>query len=437
MLKKHGYSSNEIKKLLETFIHGIEIDAENYKNVISNLNKVLVEYKLSIRVNWDITLGDATEIDKFNGKMDFVVGNPPYIRNHDMNFDYKKFSFAKSMTDLYIIFFEIGINMLNRSGKLVYITPNSYLTSKSGLPLRQKMIEGNMIEAVLDLGHFNPFKTVTTYPIITILKNNKRNHRVDIYKLQDFKSRKINSLEDNSFYINDQFYFTSEYSLTKLKAILECESNNYVFDVKNGLATNADAVYYSNDFDANNSIVIPAYKASTGKYTKLIYPYNKLGRPISESELKKNKEIYKYLLSNKDILLDRSLQKNTNWYEFARSQALLDVYKKKIAINTIIRSVDTLKISMLDSGTAIYSGLYILCNDERNFKKIFNILRSNEFIDYVKALNKDKNGLYFYITSTDVKKYINYHLPKTIDAKNEANCKKTIVKDVKNHERLL
>ncbi|MEJ3568453.1 Eco57I restriction-modification methylase domain-containing protein [Ureaplasma parvum] len=62
--------------------------------------------------------------------MDFVIGNPPYVRIHNLIKEpnlIKNYLFSnKGMTDLYIIFYEIGIKMLNKNGILCYITPSSF-----------------------------------------------------------------------------------------------------------------------------------------------------------------------------------------------------------------------------------------------------------------------------------------------------------------------
>ena len=56
--------------------------------------------------------------------MDYVLGNPPYVRVHNLgdSFDLiKNFLFAQNgMTDLYIVFYEIGLRMLNKDGILGY-----------------------------------------------------------------------------------------------------------------------------------------------------------------------------------------------------------------------------------------------------------------------------------------------------------------------------
>ncbi|ARU91838.1 hypothetical protein SCLARK_001302 [Spiroplasma clarkii] len=137
-----GYTDGEIKDDLQEYIHGIELNKKSYNQTIKNLNNLIEELELNIKVKWDVLNKDALKVSKFDGLMDFVVGNPPYIRVHSLDIDYKQYDFAKNgMTDLYLIFFEIGIKMLKQPGKLAYITPNSYFTSDAGKNLRKFLVD--------------------------------------------------------------------------------------------------------------------------------------------------------------------------------------------------------------------------------------------------------------------------------------------------------
>ena len=77
--------------------------------------------------------------------MDFVFGNPPYVRVHNLENIYgevKKFKFTEGgMTDLFIVFFEIGFKMLTRKGSMCLITPSSWLNSLAGRNLRKYILE--------------------------------------------------------------------------------------------------------------------------------------------------------------------------------------------------------------------------------------------------------------------------------------------------------
>lgn len=101
------------------------------------------------------------------------------------------------------------------------------------------------------------------------------------------------------------------------------------------------------------------------------------------------------------------MDKKSAWWGFGRSQGLNDTYKDKIAINTIIKSIDSIKIESVKAGSGIYSGLYITGSD---FNTIKHIIKQNEFLEYLKKLNKCKNNGYFTFSSSDLAKYLNYKL---------------------------
>ena len=66
-------------------------------------------------VGWDLLNTNALSVTRYDGQMDFVVGNPPYVRVHNLEEDYdevKSFRFAEGgMTDLYLAFYELGLRL--------------------------------------------------------------------------------------------------------------------------------------------------------------------------------------------------------------------------------------------------------------------------------------------------------------------------------------
>ena len=97
---------------LSKYVHGIEIDPIVYEECIRRLNNLAVQLGLG-PVPWDIRNADALTIRDYDGKMDYVVGNPPYVRVHNLEENYckvKSFKFSRGgMTDLYLVFYEIGL----------------------------------------------------------------------------------------------------------------------------------------------------------------------------------------------------------------------------------------------------------------------------------------------------------------------------------------
>ena len=186
--KQKNIKATNTKKELEHFIHGIEINPIERDKCIKNLEAVSNLYGI-YNVKWDIVCGDALKETRYDGKMDFVLGNPPYIRTHNLgdNFnEVKKFSYAKKgMTDLFIVFYEIGLKMLKSTRTLGYITPSSFYNSIAGYHMRKEFVRENLIYKIVNLKHFQAFKA-TTYSTIVVLKKNKQKKDVEYYEY-DYK----------------------------------------------------------------------------------------------------------------------------------------------------------------------------------------------------------------------------------------------------------
>ncbi len=400
----------ELKQDLETYIHGIELDTAECTMCIQNLNSVIEIFGLS-NLSWNILNADTLTVSRFNGKMDYVFGNPPYVRVHNLESSYenvKKFKFAEGgMTDLFIVFFEIGFNMLAKNATMCLVTPSSWLGSKAGQYLRDYIIYHQNLSGVIDLEHFQPFQA-TTYTLISRFSKTMKFSHIDYYVFDGTKSDKIfqDELSYTDVLIGQNIYFSQKKNLSLLKSIRTTYSYPYV-SVKNGFATLADKVFIG-DFDFSEG-TIKILKASTGKWSKCIYPYDDKGKPLSLNVFMKNSSAYNQLLSNQDKLSkSRDIEDDKYWYLFGRTQALKDVSKMKYAINTIIKDKDSLKIECVPPGSGLYSGLYILT--EIDFETIKQLLCSEDFINYIKLLKNYKSGGYYTFASKDLEQYLNYKL---------------------------
>lgn len=411
---KNNISIADLIMQLETYIHGIEIDFMEYSKCLNKLNSFVVKYGINSPIVWDIICSDTMKVDKYNGKMDFVLGNPPYVRVHNLGGSFnmtKKFLFAQGgMTDLYIVFYEIGLKMLNKSGTLGYITPSSFFNSLAGNYMRKYFVQENLLKKVVDLKHFQAF-VATTYTTIVILNKLQHVNAIEYYQFDEKKliPYYVETLTPDDYYIASNFYFSTKNNLSLLKQIFfnigHCD-----IKVKNGYATLCDNVFI-NSFPFKSKYIIPIIKASKGEYKQIIYPYDQNGKLISEDKLSKDRELYKYLLENKFKLLNRSFENKNDscWFAFGRSQAINDTYKNKISINTLLRTYEDLKITVAPPGTGVYSGLYLIGN-ENSLSKAYEILLSEEFSTYVSLLGKYKSGGYYTFSSKDVQAYLDYKL---------------------------
>ena len=147
--ERAGLSKSEIAQIVDNHIFGIEKDVLLYNRAIERLHKLLDTHGIQ-NVRWNhLICGDTLIAYKtYAGKMDYVVGNPPYIRIHNIPETYrevvKEFRFIDGMIDLYIVFYEIGLLLLNDTGKLGYIAPNSFMKNTSQKAFRNYLVENKI-----------------------------------------------------------------------------------------------------------------------------------------------------------------------------------------------------------------------------------------------------------------------------------------------------
>lgn len=409
---KTGRDCDTIKQDLETFIHGIDTDEIAYKQCFVNLDRIAHGFGVE-NVKWDLYNKDSLSVTQFNGKMDFVVGNPPYVRVHNLESYYqevKQFKFANGgMTDLYLAFFELGFKMLNTTGKLCYITPSSWLNSVAANNMRLYILREQNLVSLVDLEHFQPFENATAYTIISLFAKNKKDKQFDYYTYdsENHCRKYCDSIQLDDCYIDSCFYLSDKDSLKILQEIKTKKCPAYV-SVKNGFATLADNVFIGSEMPDSN-ITIKTLKASTGRWYKCLFPYDKRGKILPPDIALSNTDVREYFNKHKSDIL-RGRNEYPTFYEFGRTQALADVWKDKVAINTLLRTEKDLKIEFVKAGCGLYSGLYIISDLNIPFEDIKDILFSEEFARYVRLLKKYKSGGYYTFSSKDVQQYINYYI---------------------------
>ena len=420
-----GISSTDLKHLMETHIHGIEVDNNLCAKTIGNLNKVASKYSIT-NVKWDIVNKDAIDCKEYWYKMDYVVGNPPYCRIQDVpegkREKYKAFCFfaeedykkPKGAFDSYMLFFNIGIRMLSKTGKLSYITPSSWTTNLYGNSFREYLTDNKALEYIIDMGHTKVFDKATTFTMITGIGNFYRNETTPVFCYNDEKKilDLINNVNVNDYLIDKKFYFKNNDTLNTLRHINDENNIEKVFIVKNGFATLKDKLFIGEISEMMSILhddnIIFCTKASKNILKSIIFPYDKDGKPLKFEEL--SKEVQNKLLSRANALnVDTNKE---NWYLYGRSQAINDVFKNKFAINNLIKTKEDVKLHYTCQGLGVYSGLYILADDDykdkKKYKFVEDILNTDEFVEYIHSLGRYKNGGFSTFTSKDLEKYLNY-----------------------------
>ena len=432
--KKNKLNNQKIKELLQNNIYGFDIDKFALNKCRDNLNKIIYSYGLR-DIKWNILCLDGLDkntIKKYFNYFDYVVGNPPYIRIQHLGQERRiklqsDWSFCKSgSTDIYIAFFELGLNLLNSTGKNGYITPNTFFKTDAAQLLRYHLMEKRYIKEIINFSHYQIFDDATTYSAITILDKNWNKGRFSYYEGNNEKVEFVDDL--NLSDINYQkWIFASNEILEKIKNIeVRGIPLGKIAEIHVGLTTLADDFYIFKDpvfennrviirlkdgkeFTIEKSILKPIVKVSVLKSAKeeqnryIIFPYKKINGKhiiIPEAELKKEyRDTYKYFLAIRDrlILRDKGKPNPISWYAFGRSQGLDTSFGKKILVSPL--SLKPNFIVWEKEEYSFYAGYCIKFKGDLH--RLVRQLNSEDMEFYIKYVGRDyQNGYKSYAKSS-------------------------------------
>ena len=215
-------STAERKRILVNNIYGVDIDAQAVEvtklslllklleqesgQLTLGFERVLPDLGRNIRcgnslIGWDYFKGqllpDQAEVERVNpfdwqrefpqvfaqGGFDAVIGNPPYIRiqalrewaENDAD-HYKKIyqSASKGNFDIYVIFIEKGLSLLQPNGKLSFILPHKFFQADFASPVRSIIAGGSHLEAIVHFGAEQVFSNATTYTCLLFLNKSPK-----------------------------------------------------------------------------------------------------------------------------------------------------------------------------------------------------------------------------------------------------------------------
>lgn len=106
---------------------------------------------------------------------DAVIGNPPYVRQEQLApvKPYLQSAYAETyhgMADLYVYFYQQGLQLLRQGGRMSYIVTNKWMRAGYGEPLRGYFASQSEIEQIVDFGHAPIFEDADVFPCIIVLQ---------------------------------------------------------------------------------------------------------------------------------------------------------------------------------------------------------------------------------------------------------------------------
>ena len=157
-LKILGTETNADKKAYEKRQKKLEKDLIKINVEIEEVNNEKF-YRKNKAFEWQLEFPEVLNNDGDFVGFDVVIGNPPYgVKiNRKESPEYSNF-YSEILTgeiETYIIFYFMGLKLLNKKGKLAYITPDSWLTNSSAKIFRNWLQNNFDISDIFD--YYKPF----------------------------------------------------------------------------------------------------------------------------------------------------------------------------------------------------------------------------------------------------------------------------------------
>jgi type I restriction-modification system DNA methylase subunit len=327
----------------------------------------------------DIKAFDWKKEFPFHG-FDCVIGNPPYIRIQELQKWakeevelYKKIyqSGKTNNFDIYVLFLERSIKLLNENGSSGFIVPNKFMQQEYGEGIREIYSNDKLISKIINFKDFQVFENATTYTCL-IFANKKE---TDEFLYSEAKNELLNSLSfsnlKNSILSKNVWtlYSNEDEKLHKAMSSLS-RVNDVAENIFVGIQTSADKVLIL-DYISETKNVVKLFSNSLNKEVELerkyirhivsgsdvkryikppvtqfvIFPYDIIDgkaklveKNILETEVPKT---WTYLFDNKKILEDRESGKlkGKGWwgYIYLKNMSLQD--KPKLCIPRLVQRI--------------------------------------------------------------------------------------------------
>ncbi|MEQ3664135.1 DNA methyltransferase [Olleya sp.] len=170
--------------------------------------------------NWEEQFSKVFE----KGGFDVVIGNPPYVRQElldprDKEWLSNQYQVGNGTADLYVYFYEKGIDTLKNNGVLGFITPNKFYKTRYGKDLRQ-YLKDIFIYELIDFFELPVFEDASTDSQILIAKNfqglNSNLSYKPILKIGDFIELDYEEIEVSQADLNTQSWVFNDAKSKKI-----------------------------------------------------------------------------------------------------------------------------------------------------------------------------------------------------------------------------
>ena len=220
---------------------------EKQKSIDDIKNNKIYKNAFEWRFEFPEVLNNNGDFEGF----DLIIGNPPYIKE-DVNrnaFDgLKNRECYQGKMDIWYIFGELGISLLQANKYLCYIATNNWVTNAGASNFRNYIISNSQIISLIDFGSLMIFENASIQTMIMLFKNDSKinNYLFDYRKLIGSNQTKdgalnllnhvgsddnilLQQIADKEALYNSTFTFNSDQN-TKILDRIKAKQNFYLRD---------------------------------------------------------------------------------------------------------------------------------------------------------------------------------------------------------------
>ena len=430
------------KSIYKDYIYGLDIQEYSIvrtKILLSILALTEGEdeknYRFNLFIDDALTFDWKSKVKSFKG-FDIILGNPPYVCARNLSKEtlikIQKFEVSNSgNSDLYIPFFQIGIENLKDSGVLGFITMNSFFKSLNGRNLREYFKKKSLNFKIIDFGTEQIFKSKNTYTCICLIENTKKSnvkYCKSSSKSLPTREKVFSSIPYSGLHSKNGWNLNDYEIISKIEATGTPFGD--LFKTRHGIATLKNEIYIFNPvkedkdyYYLQNGSLYPIEKGicrdiiNTNKLSrfveinnlkeKVIFPYDNQNKPalLDEKYIKVSfPKAYKYL-QNKKKLLDKRDNGNgeyENWFAFGRTQSLESV-KNKLFFPKMSDRIPSYIINFDD--LLFYNGQAVIGHTEDEMLFIKKIMESRIFWYYIKTTSKPYASNYYSLNGNYIRNF--------------------------------